>query len=154
VDVKRTLRRLRWTKRRLDEFMASFGFYCHRLDHKRGNEDWHYNGLVLPGADWFDTYATRTRSSPALEWMIVGTYGHYWRMTKKQQQRCLKFLHLYPGDIDGKFGKMSKTAARSFQRAWHLKTDGIIGKKSGRVLQFRCAELRNPLVQDLWTVTG
>lgn len=153
VDVPATLRLTGWSKRELDDFMASFGFYCHRRDHKRGKEEWHYNALFIGAVDWM-RYATATRTSQALERMVVGTYGDTWRVTQKQAQRGLKLLGLYPGEIDGKWGNWSKVAARSFQRAWHLKEDGVIGVKSGRVLQLRCAELRNPLVQDLWTVKG
>lgn len=153
VDVTATLRLTGWTKRQLDEFMASFGWHCHRLDHKRGKEEWHYNALFIGAIDWMK-FATKTRSSTALEKMIVGTYGDTWRLSRKQAQRALKFLGLYPGEVDGVWGTQSKVAARSFQRTWHLKPDGIIGTKSGRVLQLRCAEMRNPLVKDLWTVQG
>lgn len=153
IDTAPTLKRMKCSKRELDEFMAAHGFHCHRRDHRRGSEDFHFNGLVLPGQDWM-RYASKTRTSPAVEQMIRATYGKYWRMTANQKQRCLKFLKLYPGEIDSVFGPWSKTAARSFQKAWRLRADGIIGPDTGRLLQFRCAELRCKPVNRLWTVTG
>lgn len=152
IDVDLTLKLTGWTKRELDVFMEGFGFYCHRRDHRRGSEDWHYNAIVLPGDDWM-RHAGRV-TSPAVEAMMKAIYGRYWRMTVRQKQRSLKHLKLYPGAIDGVWGGWSKKAAVAFQRAWHLTPDGVVGARTGRLLAFRCAELRNPLVRDLWTVKG
>jgi hypothetical protein len=154
IDTSATLKRMKMTKRQLDTFMREYGFVCHRLDHRRGSEDWHYNALVLgKGFDHWMKYAGR-RTSSAVERMIKETYGKHWKPTNKQIQRYMKFLKLYPGRIDGDMGPMSKTAVRAFQRAWKLAADGAPGPKTCRVLSFRCAELRNDLINDLWTVTG
>lgn len=155
ISVSMTLRRMGMNKKQLDAFMAEHGFICHRKDHRRTWEEWHYNALVLSEGPAYWLKASRWRLSTArsVEKMIEEAYGHYWRPSDKQKQRYLKFLKLYSGKIDGDFGPKSKAAARAFQKAWCLKVDGVVGPKTSRVLAFRCAELRNPHVKDLWTVT-
>lgn len=151
IDVSATMENLGMkNKRALDAWMAWNGFHCHRKDHKRKREEWHYNALVVGGLPWHKERGWTTAS--ALEAMIRSTYGEHWNMTRKQIQRSLKLLGLYPGDIDGKFGPLSRQAMVSFQKAWHLKPTGQADTGTQRVLAFRCAELRSPLLKNLWTV--
>lgn len=154
IDTAATMKRMKLSKKELDAFMARFGFVCHRKDHRRAIEDWHYNALVLGGGPerWLKESKWRRSTARSVEMMIREAYGDYWSPSTKQKQVYLKFLGMYSGKIDGDFGPKSKAAAREFQRQWHLKVDGVIGKKTSRVLAFRCAELKNAHVKDLWTV--
>lgn len=48
-------------------------------------------------------------------------------MTNKQKQCLLFFLGYYEGDIDGKFGQVSKDATSRFQDDYGLDPDGVFG---------------------------
>lgn len=48
-------------------------------------------------------------------------------MTIKQKQCLLAYLGYYVGDIDSKWGALSKTATKCFQRDYGLKVDGDFG---------------------------
>ena len=54
----------------------------------------------------------------------------YVKKTKRNIQRALKYAGFYTGRIDGKIGKRSKRAIRSFQRAKGLRVDGVVGKRT------------------------
>lgn len=151
IDTAATLKRTAMTKARFDGFAAAFGWHCHRRDHKRGAEDWHFNALVMPG-DW--TRIGSSSTAPAVEAMIVATYGRHWTMTELDAQRALADEGFYAGELDGIWGAMSAAAAAAFQRAWRLKADGVVGALTGRLLALRAAEREQPLVAKLWTVTG
>lgn len=60
----------------------------------------------------------------------------------KALQRYLKHFGEYTGDIDGKYGKLTKKAVELFQKATGvLKTDGICGKNTkNAILTFRRCE--------------
>ena len=48
-------------------------------------------------------------------------------MTIKEKQRFLKEQGFYTGNIDGKWGPLSKEATRQFQKSQHLEIDGKFG---------------------------
>ncbi len=118
LDVRKTLASIGLrSKRQLDEWMEARGWYCHRRDHKRKSEEWHYNYF---GSD-FSTYVrdSDTRTSAGLERMLVAEFGKWWtKMSNEDAQRALTRLGMYDGDIDGKFGPISREATRVFQRGW------------------------------------
>lgn len=155
IAVTKTMRRMGFKRKRdLDEYMIEHYFFCHRQDHRRDREEWHYNSLVLGiGPQKWLRYAGRSTAG-AVEAMIRAVYGTYWKPSKRQLQRNLKYVKLYHGEIDGKIGPLSNTAVRVFQGAWRLKADGVAGPRTCRTLAFRCAELRNPLIKSLWSVRG
>lgn len=51
-------------------------------------------------------------------------------MTAKQKQCLLAYLGYYVGEIDGKWGTLSKVATEAFQQDYGLKADGIFGAKT------------------------
>lgn len=55
-------------------------------------------------------------------------------MTIKQRQCLLYYLGYYVGEIDGKWGSMSKTAVKSFQADFGLTADGIVGESTEKSL--------------------
>jgi len=142
VAVDRTLTKLNLNhKLKLDELMTSFGWYCHRLDAKRGREDWHYNYLASPSAfDYFSKGTKKRTTAGAIENKITFLYCQAWALSDKEAQHHLTFLMLYDGEIDGKIGPKSKAGIRAFQRQWKLKADGIADYKTKRLLWFVIAE--------------
>lgn len=57
-------------------------------------------------------------------------------MTVKQQQCLLAYLGYYVGNVDGKFGTLSKTACEAFQRDFGgIAVDGIVGKETEKALK-------------------
>lgn len=48
-------------------------------------------------------------------------------MTVKQQQCLLCYMGLYDGDIDGKYGPLSKEATRQAQKKLGITVDGAFG---------------------------
>lgn len=65
-------------------------------------------------------------------------------MTAEQIQEKLQALGLYAGEIDGKIGRMSKTAIRAFQRGAGLVVDGIAGPKTQKKLASAVADIALP----------
>lgn len=59
----------------------------------------------------------------------------YIKKTNRNIQRALKSAGYYKGRIDGKIGKYTKRAIRSFQRAKKLRVDGIVGKRTWSALK-------------------
>lgn len=59
----------------------------------------------------------------------------------QSQMKALQFLlsnrGFYPSKVDGKFGFLTEKAIRDFQRAKHLKVDGIVGMQVWPVLLLR-----------------
>ena len=130
LDVDATLKLGSFkSKRALDEWMESHGWYCHRRDHRRGPEDWHYNYAITPKQG--ERY-----TSTALERKIIKVYGSQLKLTKKEIQSALLQLHMYHGNIDGLLGPLSQEAVRVFQRAWGLAVDGMPGKNTQRTLAY------------------
>ena len=60
-------------------------------------------------------------------------------MTDKQKQNLLAYLGYYVGEIDGKFGQMSKTAAKAFQKDYGLTPDGVVGADTEKALKHAVA---------------
>jgi hypothetical protein len=61
-------------------------------------------------------------------------------MTVKQQQHLLAYLGYYVGDIDGKFGMLSKTACKAFQADFGgISSDGIVGIETEKALKHAVA---------------
>lgn len=56
------------------------------------------------------------------------------RPNTKQIQIALSNAGFYPGKIDGKMGKKTKEAIKTFQKANNLKVDGRVGKKTWALL--------------------
>ncbi len=56
------------------------------------------------------------------------------QLSNRQVQRALRSAGFYSGSVDGKVGRMTKRALRTFQRAHGLKADGVVGKKTARAL--------------------
>lgn len=56
-------------------------------------------------------------------------------MTIKQTQHLLAYLGYYVGDIDGKWGQLSKTACKAFQKDYGITADGIVGAKTEKALK-------------------
>lgn len=133
------------TKASLDDWMKSFGWFCHRLDGKRGFEDWHYDFSVdgvLPGL-----IRKGDRSmQPARERMLRLHYEKAWALSNKQAQEALQLLGLYSGEIDGIIGKISTQGILAFQRAWELSTSGKLDDRTKRVLWFVAANKMLPPV--------
>jgi hypothetical protein len=146
LDVNETMKRTKLSKKALDAALAKHGIWCHRRDGLIKVESWHYN-VLLTDLSGFFAHST----APAVERQIQLVYGEALTADPRQTQRCLQYLKLYNGDIDGKHGPLTKTAVTAFQRAWHLKPDGVAGPITNRVLQLRCAELRGP-TGLLWSV--
>ena len=144
IDITKAMKVLGFKKKaQFDEFMASHNWLCHRLDGLREFEEWHYD-YDLDGLVSANVLPKHRSRQPAREKMLQTVYGAAWALTAKDAQVGLKELGLYSGAIDGIFGKLSKQALLAFQRAWKLKTDGVLSDQSKRVLWFVAACKRLP----------
>lgn len=133
VDVTDTMDRLQiGTKAGLDEYMAGFGWYCYRDDHRMEAECWHYNYFTEVEVSSYQV--ATTRGDREIEAKILGSHALDFRLTNEQAQTALKTLRLYDGKIDGDFGARSLNAVRIFQRAWGLKELGILDQRTMRTL--------------------
>ena len=52
------------------------------------------------------------------------------RAGTKEVQAALKNAGFYTGNVDGKMGKMTKSAIIEFQKANQLKADGVVGQQT------------------------
>lgn len=142
LAVSQTMRKLQLnSKRALDEIMIEHGWYCHRRDHRRDFEEWHYNFMGIDHDRW--VHPTDRRTSAGLERMITHNYGRWWhKMSATSAQRALQRLGMYDGDLDGRFGPLSKEALRVFQRAWLLdkKPTGRLNVMAKRTLAYVTAD--------------
>ncbi len=142
LDIAKSMKALRFTKKReLDEYMASYGWHCHRRDHRQGHESWHFNYF---GPD-LSKYvrANDKRTSSGLERMLQATYGKWWKnMDMLDVQHGLAKLAMYRGNLDGKRGELMTESIRVFQRAWLLDVDGTAGPKTKRTIAYVTAEKR------------
>lgn len=160
IDIASTMKLVSAkTKKELDLFMARYGWYCHRTDHSmvskerytsgpkkgklRPSEAWHYNYLGplsgFPGRHVTAWPGTRT----TVNWIagrIDMLYGAMFNLTFVDAQTCLAKLHLYHGDIDGLFGKLSAAALRMFQNSMDLNPTGALDPKTMRTLAYAACE--------------
>lgn len=136
------LKSLKMTKAQLDTLMQSYGWYCHRKDHERGSEDWHYShfGSVSDAAPYLALSAKSTNTSAALEGKILKFYGASFRLTPVEVQTGLQKLKMYGGSLDGDFGPRSKQSLEAFQRAWLLPVTGTLDERTLRTLATVSAE--------------
>ncbi len=127
IDVTRTLEF--WDpkarKQHLDQWMEKHGWYCHRKDHKRGKEWWHYNYLGRDGGGYLRD--TDRYNSSAIERKIQDLYGDHFEMTKYQVEALLGITSI-------------RIAIKAFQRKWGLLIDGIAGPRTKRTLAYVSAE--------------
>ena len=116
IDVDKAFKGGFTSKKALDDAFRKEGWVCHRLDGKRGPEDWHYN--YLPGIE-----ITGKFSSDELERKIVSMYSPYWYRVETAvavEQECLRECKLYSGELDGKAGPITEQARKVFRRAWKI----------------------------------
>jgi hypothetical protein len=148
LDVYASMKRGKFkSKKDLDLYMESFGFYCFRRDHlitslKGESHHWNYFG---PELEMFQSEETTISpkvktTSGYLERLIQERYGPELKLTPTQAQAALKKLKLYAGDLDGKFGPLSKTALRVFKQGWGLGDSDALDAKTQRTLAFVAAE--------------
>lgn len=55
-------------------------------------------------------------------------------MTDKQKQCLLAYLGYYVGNIDGKFGTLSRVATKAFQKDFGIEDDGVCGRETEKAL--------------------
>lgn len=75
-------------------------------------------------------------------------------MTIKQQQHLLAYLGYYAGDIDGKWGTLSKTATVAFQKDFGLTADGVCGEATEKALKHSVAYGISKKVETTTTTTS
>lgn len=137
--LAKVLGKKRISKREYDEFWEARGWYCHRRDHVRDREEWHYNYFGI-GTVW-SRMADKSRTTGwVLEKLLKWSFGPF-RLTKKQVQLELVKLDYYVGEkIDGIHGRKTRAAIRSFQLDATLRAGGVAGKKTQRVLMYMAAD--------------
>jgi hypothetical protein len=144
LDLDGTMKKRGWTYDKLIEVMKSYGWYCHRQDGKGGrSESWHFNYLG-PDAAKYMKYSVSTQSitwDKPVESRITELYGSQFLLSDSEVQAVLKKLGLYKGDVDGKFGPISRTALMVFQKGWDLQATGMTDPRTSRTLAFIGAEI-------------
>lgn len=124
------------------ELMRTYGWYCHRQDHQRGFEDWHFNYLGKTEAAHWLSFTDQPRSATwhlAIEEKIKSLYQSSWNLSIKQCQDALKKLKFYEGKLDGIWGGLSVAALQAFQRAYTLAQNAYPTAIDMRVLAFATA---------------
>lgn len=74
-------------------------------------------------------------------------------MTDKQKQHLLAYLGYYVGECDGKFGTLSKTACKAFQKDFGgIAVDGKCGPETEKALKHAVAHgfLKKEEKKDFW----
>jgi hypothetical protein len=131
-------------KASFDSWLASFGFHCHRLDHKVTDikgESHHFNHFGSHNLAWLVPGERSTAG--AIERRIVELYGHTWRdIDPTVAQAQLARLGLYRGDLDGQLGPISKAAIRVFRRGWGLGDSDRLDARTFRTLVYVAAGRR------------
>jgi len=133
------LSRLDCDYEKLRQYMAAYGWYCHRRDGKRGFEDWHFNFLGHAPGRHLDE-AKRGWSRVA-ESVIQARYGSQLDINDVDLQKALAQLGMYHGEADGIIGPLSRSAVRAFERAWGLTEDGVPDDRMRRTLAFVSAQI-------------
>jgi murein L,D-transpeptidase YcbB/YkuD len=127
LEVSRTMKKMGVkNKAELDAYMESVGWYCHRKDHKRNREEWHYNFLGLEGG-YLDDENDKYRSA-AIEQKILAENKDIFNMDDENARLLLAIK--YPD-----YPELSK-AIRKFQGDWWLEDDGILGPMTRRTLAY------------------
>ena len=75
-------------------------------------------------------------------------------MTVKQKQWQLWLLGYYDGNIDGKWGQLSKQATRDFQHTYGLVEDGIFGGATGATSMDVIRQLQKALTDGNMAIDG
>jgi hypothetical protein len=140
VDVDWLLSHYQINKAQLDSFMNENGWYCHRKDHLRDSESWHFNYFGADAAKYLAVSEPYSSTSSGLEAKIQDFYGQSFLLTARELQSALKTLRLYGGDIDGDLGPLSVEAIKAFQRTWELPVTGTAGPDTQRLLAFMTCE--------------
>lgn len=137
IDVTVVMRNLGLkTKAKLDAWMEERGWYCHLRNHARDWEEWHYNFL---GIGTIISPKVRTTMN-YIEAKIDKLHGNEFQLDHTEVQRCLKKLNFYNGEIDGKFGPISKAALAMFQRSVDLNDTGRPDERTNRTLAYCACE--------------
>jgi len=76
----------------------------------------------------------RAKEAQRANKMVAGNPKNLSRTTKNIQT-ALKNADFYNGPIDGKIGNRTKKAIRDFQKANGLVSDGVVGKKTWKLLE-------------------
>lgn len=132
IDIGASMRGKEGLKSKLDldRFMSSFGWFCHRQDHKVDFEAWHYNFLdrgALPKGQ---------TTSDEVEQRILDLYGDALRPDDTECQRMLSKIRMYGGEADGIVGPRTREAVRVFKRAWGLLPDDHLDEMTRRTLAY------------------
>jgi peptidoglycan hydrolase-like protein with peptidoglycan-binding domain len=72
-------------------------------------------------------------------------------MTIKQKQCLLAYLGYYVSNIDGKWGALSKTATKAFQKDYKLSADGIFGPETEKKILAVVATGEVPAAEQITT---
>lgn len=132
IDVDSMLMKLRINKTQLDTLMEQDGWFCHRTDHKREFEEWHYNFLGSNPSEFLDR--NKSNTAHAIEARILKAYSSAFTPDNRELQRCLSVLKLYDGEIDGLVGPRTRESIKAFQRTWKLDDSGLVDPKTMRTL--------------------
>ena len=122
--VDPTLKKLGWDYPKFQAFLEQRNWFCHRRDGRRGSEDWHFN--FLPSGlspSLVDAKRPATWANPA-EANILEHYADQLQPGPAEEQKMLRQLGLYNGDIDGLLGPNSRRAAEKFREKWGLPPAG------------------------------
>jgi hypothetical protein len=149
VDLGETLKRGRtrglMSYAALLRYLEGRGWYCHRRDGRDGKEAWHMNYLGTGDVSrYFEGVDMRHRTwDDVAERRIleVAAAGGGLELDAVGVQTCLRKLGLYPGELDGDIGPLSREGVRAFQRAYGVKEDGKTTPRTQRVLAFVAAEV-------------
>lgn len=130
LTIDEILRSPTWSYERILDHMAAYGWHCHRRDHRRGSEDWHFNWLGEHADTYLALYPTKGWDAPA-EQRMQDIYGPQMALSDEEIDAALARL--------GFMGSREERV-RAFQSRWRLAVDGIPGSQTQRVLACVTAE--------------
>lgn len=136
LDVDWMLKEYRWNKAQLDQFMSDAGWFCHRKDHERDSESWHFNFFGAQSSRYLAESEGKSSTAAGLELKIQDLYGESFRLSSTEAQTALAALKLYGGAIDGELGGLSGEALKAFKRTWELPGGGELDAETQRLLAF------------------
>jgi hypothetical protein len=140
LDVDWMLKQYRWSKQELDRYMNEHGWYCHRKDHERESESWHFNFFGAESAKYLAAAQGSRSTAAGLEQKIQDVYGSSFKLSASETQAALQGLKLYGGAIDGEIGPLAREALMAFQRSWSLPSHGDLDADTQRLLVFVTSE--------------